>query len=134
MRKCLEVFFVLLCPDVYMYVTFPTCNPWNDVPLCCGFLSCRLGCVPACHSKCPNTVPSLQARKLQCSGMALAGLHMRVCHWACTRGLSHQVPQCIPMPILNELNKYTNSLPVGIRCSVCSERTNPRFPFVLSSP
>lgn len=127
-------FLVFLCPEMCMYLTFPTCNSLKDVPLYCGFLSCRLGCVPVSYSKYTDTVPCLQVRKSQCSGMAHTGLCMHVHHWACNCGLSCQVPQGIPVAILNELNKYTNSLPVGIGCSVCSRHTHLSFWFVLSSP
>ena len=67
-----------------MYLTFPTCNSLKDVPLCCGFLSCRLGYVPVSYSKYTDMVMCLQVRKSQCSGMAHAALHMHVHHWHAT--------------------------------------------------
>jgi hypothetical protein len=78
--KCILVY---LCPEMCMYLTFPSCSYLNDVQLCCGFLSCRLGCVPVCYSKYTDMVPSLQVRKSQCTAMAHAGWHMHVHHWAC---------------------------------------------------
>ena len=134
MRKDLQVFSCISVSKMCTYLTFPTCNSLNGVPLCCGFLSCRLRYVPVCYSKYTVMVPGLQVRKSQCSGMAHAGLHMHVHHLACNCDLSCQVPQGIPVPILYKLNKYTNSLPVGIGCSVCSQHTHLSFWFVLSSP
>jgi len=116
-----------------MYLTFPTINSLKDVPLYCDFLSCRLGCVPVCYSKYTDTVPCLQVRKSQCSGVAHESLCLHVHHWACNWYFVASAVRC-PVFILNGLNKYTNCLPVGIGCSVCSQHTHLSFWFVLSSP
>ena len=41
-----------VCLVMYMYVTCSMCKPPNVAPLCCNFLTCRLGAVPAHHTKC----------------------------------------------------------------------------------
>jgi hypothetical protein len=37
---------------MYMYITCSTCKPPNVAPICCNFLTCRLGEVPAHYTKC----------------------------------------------------------------------------------